>query len=151
MRQLQSYTSLPAGGDASRLSPMARKLKLKPEDSVLVLNAPPAYLALLAPAPKNLHLDLKPDQSFDAVQVFVYNVEELRALGPGAIRAVKPEGLLWVTYPKGGKSRGGTDLPSSPSWSKGDVIGDITGEKGLTPVSFVKVDEVWTAVRFKRA
>ena len=151
MRQLQSYTSLPAGGDASRLSAMARKLKLKPEDSLLVLNAPPAYLALLAPAPKALHLELKPDQSYDAVQLFVYNVEELKSLGPGAIRAVKPEGLLWVTYPKGGKSRDGTDLPASPSWSKRDVIGEITGETGLSPVSFVKVDDVWTAIRFKRA
>lgn len=151
MRQLQSYTSLPAGGDASGLSPMARKLKLKPEDAVLVLNAPPAYLALLVPAPKKLQVEFKPDQSFDAVQLFVHNVEELKALGPGAIRAVKPEGLLWVAYPKGGKSRGGTELPASPWWTKRDVLGEITGETGLSPVSFVKIDEVWTAIRFKRA
>lgn len=151
MRQLQSYSSLPAGGDASGLSPMARKLKLKPDDSLLVLNAPPAYLAELAPAPKHLQVDLKPDQVFDAVQLFVHNVEELKALGPAAIRAVRPDGLLWVAYPKGGNARGRTDLPASPWWTKRDVLGEITGETGLSPVSFVKIDEVWTAVRFKRS
>jgi hypothetical protein len=150
VRRLQSYTSLPAGGDASGLSPIAKKLRLKPEQSVAILNSPPGYLALLDPAPKHLQVELKPDQSFDAVQLFASNVEELRSLGPGAIKAVKPDGLLWIAYPRGGQAEGGTDLPATPWWTKRDVLGEITGETGLKPVAFVKIDDTWTALRFKR-
>lgn len=129
---------------------MAKKLRLKPEHSVAVLNAPPGYLSLLDPAPKHLQVEYRPDQTFDAVQLFVNNEEELRRLGPGAINAVKPDGLLWVAYPKGGRAAGGTDLPATPWWTKRDVLGEITGIAGFKPVAFVKIDETWTALRFKR-
>jgi hypothetical protein len=105
---------------------------------------------LIAPAPADLHLELKPDDIFDAVQLFVSSVEELRALGPAAIKAVKPDGLLWIAYPKGGRSVGATDLPATPWWTKRDVLGEITGETGYKPVAFVKVDETWTALRFQK-
>lgn len=150
MRQLQSFSSLPAGGDPNALSALAKKLRMQPEQSVAVLNAPPGYLAALAPAPKHLQVELGPDQAFDAVQLFVSSVDELRTLGPGAIRAVKPDGLLWIAYPKGGAANGGTDLPATPWWTKRDVLGEIAGETGYKPVAFVKIDDTWTALRFKK-
>jgi hypothetical protein len=151
LRHLQSYTSLPAVGiDESALSALARKLRLKPTHAVAILNSPPGYLALLQPAPAHLQVECKPDQTFDAVQLFVNDTEELRTLGPDAIHAVKPDGLLWITYPQGGQARGATDLPATPSWTKQDVLGEITGETGYKPVAFVKIDDKWTALRFKR-
>jgi len=150
VRHLQSYTSLPAGGvDASKLSALARKLRLAPDHEVLILNAPPGYLALLDPGPAHLQVACKPDQAFDAVQLFVNSTDELRALGPGAIKAVKPDGLLWIAYPRAGRTRGATDLPATPVWTKRDVLGEITGVTGYKPVAFVKIDETWTALRFK--
>jgi hypothetical protein len=152
VRHLQSYSSLPAGGtEATTLSALSKKLRLNPNHRVAIVNSPPGYLALIAPAPADLHLALKPDDTFDAVQLFVDSVEELRALGPAAIKAVKPDGLLWIAYPKGRRSVGATDLPPTPSWTKRDVLGEITGETGYKPVAFVKIDETWTALRFKRA
>jgi len=152
VRRLQSYTSLPAGGvDESSLSALAKKLRLAPTYSVAILNSPPGYLALLDPAPAHLQVAYKPDQTFDAVQLFVNSTDELRELGPGAIKAVKPDGLLWIAYPKGGKTRGATDLPATPWWTKRDVLGEITGVMGYKPVAFVKIDETWTALRFKHA
>jgi hypothetical protein len=152
LRHLQSYTSLPAGGvEESKLSALAKKLRLAPNHAVAILNSPPGYLAQLDPAPAHLQVEFKPDQTFDAVQLFVSSVEQLRTLGPAAIRAVRPDGVLWVTYPRGGKTRSASDLPATPSWSKRDVLGEITGETGYKPVAFVKIDETWTALRFKRA
>jgi len=116
---------------------------------VLILNSPPGYLALLDPGPAHLQVAGKPDQTFDAVQLFVNSTDELRSLGPVAIKAVKPDGLLWIAYPKGGKTRGATDLPATPWWTKRDVLGEITGLPGYKPVAFVKIDETWTALRFK--
>jgi hypothetical protein len=151
VKNLQSYTGLPAiDAREAALSPLAKKLRMKPGHRVAIVNSPPAYLAELAPAPGDLHVEVKPDQSFDVVQLFVNNTEELRALGPNAIRAVKPDGLLWVCYPKGGKTRGASELPTTPSWTKRDVLGEFTGETGYKPVAFVKIDDNWTALRFKR-
>jgi hypothetical protein len=81
----------------------------------------------------------------------VKDADELRRLGPAAIRAVKPEGLLWITYPKGGVTRGATDLPATPWWIKRDVLAEITSVTGYKPVAFVSIDDNWTALRFKRA
>jgi len=78
-------------------------------------------------------------------------VEELRRLGPPAIGAVKPSGLLWITYPKGGPTSGATDLPATPWWTKSDVLGEITAVTGYKPVAFVAIDDNYTALRFKRA
>jgi hypothetical protein len=138
------------GKDAPSLSALAKKLRLVPDHHVAIINAPPGYLAQLAPAPADLSTKLVPSTMYDALQLFVNNVDELRSLGPSAIRAVKPDGLLWIAYPKGGTTRGVTDLPATPWWTKRDVLGEITGVTGYRPVAFIKIDEDLTALRFKR-
>jgi hypothetical protein len=151
VRHLESQRSLLAlGKDSPGLSPLAKKLRMAPNHHVAVVNAPPGYLAQLAPAPTDLFTALKPLTLYDVVQLFVNNVEELKALGAPAIGAVKPDGLLWIAYPKGGKTLGATDLPATPWWTKRDVLGELTGETGYKPVAFVKIDEDWTALRFKK-
>ena len=127
------------------LSPLARKLRLEPAHRVAVLNAPPGYVDKLKPAPEGLRTELEPPELFDAVQLFVTGIEELRSLGPAAIKAVKPGGLLWITCPKDG-----TDLPATPEWMSRDVLGEITSETGYKPVALMKIDETWTALRFNR-
>jgi hypothetical protein len=151
MRHLQSQRSLPAFGvDEPAVSPLAKKLRLTPNHRVAVLNAPVGYLSQLQPGPTEVQVEIEGAQVFDAVLLFVNSVDELRALGPAAIRAVGPEGLLWIAYPKGGATRGATDLPATPWWTKRDVLGEVTGENGYKPVAMVKIDENLTAMRFKR-
>ena len=130
---------------------MAKKLRMTMELQAAVLNAPDGYVEALKPGPAHVETELRPQELYDAVQLFVHDQDELRRLGPAAIRAVKPSGLLWITYPKGGKTRGATDLPATPWWTQRDVLGDITSERGYKPVAFVAIDEDWTALRFKRA
>jgi hypothetical protein len=148
---LDSQRSLPAiKPDHLGLSPMAKKLRLAPEHRVAVLNAPDGYLALLQPGPTDIKTEVQPDVLYDVVVLFVKDVAELRRLGVPAIHATKPNGLLWITYPKGGATKGATDLPATPAWVQRDVLGEITSETGYKAVSFVAVDDHWTALRFKR-
>jgi len=138
MGHLDSQRSLPSlGPDKLGFSPTAKKLRLAAGQRVAILNAPVGYLARLSPGPADISSEVQPSQTYDVVQLFVNSVEELRRLGPSAIRAVKPNGLLWVTYPKGGQTRG--------------VLGEITSVRGYKPVSFVAIDDDYTALRFKRA
>jgi hypothetical protein len=151
MGHLDSQRSLPViGADKTGFSPMAKKLRLAPQHSVAVLNAPDGYVAKLNPGPPDIKTELQPNRAYDAVLLFVKDTDELRRLGPAAIRAAKPTGLLWITYPKGGKTSRATDLPATPWWVQRDVLGEITSETGYKPVAFVAVDSVWTALRFKR-
>jgi len=116
-----------------------------------VLNAPPGYLRQLGPLPEGTKLLARPSRDLDFVQIFAANKSQLQHLGPRAIRAAKPDGILWVAYPKGGKTKAVTDLPASPWWKHRDVLGEITGEKGYRPVAFAKIDETWTTLRFKKS
>ena len=151
LRHLESQRSLLSlGKDSPGLSALAKKLRLAPNHHVAVINAPPGFLMMLAPAPADLYTALKDSTLYDVVLVFVNNVAELRAVGPPAIKAVKPDALLWIAYPKGGPAVGSTDLPATPWWTKRDVLGEITSETGYKPVAFVKLDETWTALRFKK-
>lgn len=70
---------------------------MKPGFRSIVLNAPDGYLSKLSPIPLESQLDGK----FDFVQLFVSNKEEADLMGPKAVQAVKPEGVLWIAYPKG--------------------------------------------------
>lgn len=126
------------------MSELARKLRVPVGGRLAVVNSPEGYLALLGlPAGGT-------GSGLDFVQLFAGSVAELRSLGPGAIRSVREGGLLWITYPKGGKTRGATDLPATPWWHHRDVLGEITGETGWVPVAQVAIDDHWTALRFKR-
>jgi len=115
-----------------------------------VLNPPPGYLRQLEPLPVGMKISSRPSKDLDFVQVFAANAAELRRLGPRAIRAAKPDGILWIAYPKGGKTKGVTDLPATPWWKHRDVLGEITGEKGYRLVAFAKIDETWTTLRFRK-
>jgi hypothetical protein len=148
---LDSHRSLPVlGAEKGGFSALAKKLRLADGQVVLVLDAPEGYLELLRPGPAGIRTDHAPAGVHDAVLLFVKGVEELRRRGAAAIHATKPNGLLWIAYPKGGQTAGATDLPATPAWIQRDVLGEITGEKGYKPVAFVAVDETWTALRFKR-
>jgi hypothetical protein len=152
MGHLDSQRSLPVfGGDKTGFSSIAKKLRLAAGQKVAVLNAPDGYTALLSPGPAEIATRLLPAQGYDVVQLFVNSADELRRLGPDALRAVKPDGLLWITYPKGGVTHGVTDLPATPWWTKRDVLGEITSVTGYKPVAFVAIDDNYTALRFKRA
>ena len=129
---------------------MAKKLRFAAEHHVAVLNAPEGYVTLLSPGPVDIKTELGGNEAFDAVLLFVRDVDELRRLGPAAIHAAKPGGLLWITYPKGGKTKAATDLPATPWWVQRDVLGEITAQTGYKAVAFVAIDETWTALRFKR-
>jgi len=125
------------------MSDLIRKLQMKPGHRALILNAPAGYSDLLAPLPEGVEPDDAVAGTYDWVHLFVRDSGELARLAPAAIGAVNPGGILWISYPK--KSSGvETDLTRDHGWEP--VLG-----AGLTPVSQVAVDDVWSALRFRPA
>ena len=93
-------------------SPLAKKMKLKPGASAAVINTPENYL-------QELRHDNEVSQSlkgkFDWIQIFVKNKSELDTLAPKAAKALKPESILWISFPKG-TSKIQTDLTRDKGW-----------------------------------
>jgi hypothetical protein len=123
---------------------LAKKLLVKPGHRVAVINAPAGYAELLRPLPEGAELVDPSGSPVDVVQVFLRDSAQLERDGPAAVKAMKPDGLLWACYPKGGK-KAGTDLNR-------DILWDLMGKQsGLVGVTLIAVDDTWSAMRFRAA
>ena len=116
-------------------SALMKKLAIKPDYTVLVLNAPEEYMERLPAAPK------KAQGPFDFVQMFVHSKADVDSQAPAAIQALKPGGVLWFTYPKKGSGIK-TDVSRDVGW---DAVYGV----GLRPVSLVAIDDTGSALRFR--
>ena len=125
-------------------SALARKLVIRPGNSVLVVNAPAGYLESLVPLPEGATATDRAGGSFDVVQLFANSRQELEERLRDAMRAVQPGGILWVSYPKLA-SKGAGDLSR-------DRIRELVDEStDWTTVSQVAVDDTWSALRLRPA
>ena len=122
---------------------LTKKLQLKPNHNLLLLNAPEAFArALSAEGYTYTRAEEAPAVgTYDAVQLFVQSIEELEKLGSQAVAMLKPEGMLWIAYPK--KSSGiKTNLNRDNGWAPITAL-------GYAGVRQIAIDDTWSALRFK--
>ena len=115
-------------------SPLAKKMKLKSDLKAAVINAPENYVDMLR---HNTALSPTLNGKFDWIQIFVRNKAELDMLAPKAVRALKPESMLWISFPKGA-SKIQTDLTRDKGW-------DILRNLDLKWINLISVNEMWSA------
>ncbi|MDR3695896.1 YdeI/OmpD-associated family protein [Mucilaginibacter sp.] len=124
------------------MSPVSKKLHIKPNTNWLFYNAPANYLSVLEPLPEGVMPVFEPDGSFDGIQLFVKNSGELKNGLMVISPLLKADTIFWVTYPK--KSSGiPSDLEMMGTW-------DEPAKYGLRTVSAASIDETWTAIRLKQ-
>jgi hypothetical protein len=122
-------------------SALARKLQLRPGYKITLVNAPPDMAEKLRPLPEHATVTTA-SAPRDAVIAFAKDQADLGKVAAQAIKAVKPDGLLWLAYPKG-TAKVKTDLNR-------DVLWQIVEERhGLEGVTLVAVDQTWSAMRFR--
>jgi len=117
---------------------LARKMKLNPGAHAAIINAPPNYLDGLkhdSEITESLH------GKFDWVQLFVQNKAELDKLAPKAAKALKPNSILWISFPKG-SSKIQTDLTRDKGW-------ESVRSLDLKWITLISVNETWSAFSFR--
>jgi hypothetical protein len=119
---------------------IARKLFIRENYTVLLLNAPKGYREALGELPKGAKIVSQANSPVDFIQLFAAQKAEMTELFRKAKPLLKQDGLLWATYPKAGQLD--TDLKREVVWQCGQVV-------GMHPVSQIAVDDVWSALRFK--
>ena len=112
----------------------AAKLGIRPDATVYPINPPGDYAALVGGLPADATLVTGP--AADVVHAFASTLAELSTHGQTAVEAARPGGLVWISYPKGGRSE-----------RKRDMLHDAI--PGWPPVTQIAVDEVWSALRFR--
>ena len=117
-------------------SSLAKKLKLRPGARAAVVNAPDGYLDTLG-SPAGMPIGTSLDGPLDWIQAFVADSAELAAVVPGITKAVAPDGLVWICYPKGSSKRQ-TDLTRDRGW------GPLEGSD-LMWLTLVSIDDTWSA------
>lgn len=115
-------------------STLAKKMKLKPNAKAAVINAPENYVDELR---HDTALSPTLRGKFDWIQIFVRNKAELDVLAQKAAKALRPESMLWISFPKG-SSKIQTDLTRDKGWESLQAL-DL---KWLTLIS---VNETWSA------
>jgi hypothetical protein len=122
---------------------LLKKLLVKPGNRVLVLNPPPGWLegGLGAPPERVEVTGQAGGGGFDVVHLFVRDGGELRRFALEAVAALRPGGILWVSYPKR-SSKVDTDLTRDRGWDRLDAA-------GWQAVTQVSVDATWSALRFR--
>src|SRR5256885_2786675 len=79
----------------------------------------------------------------DMVQLFVVDRATLEHEFAAGYQALRPGGLLWVTYPSAG-SGAATDLSRNHGWG-------VLHRAGLTATDELDLDASWEALRFRPA
>jgi hypothetical protein len=123
---------------AASTKPVIQKLLLKPGSRALVLNPPAGYLDQF---PSDIQVEQQPgDGPYDFIQVFATRSDELVSLAPKLRAATRPNGLVWISYPKG---------KALPTDLNRDVVRVTLEPLGIEVVSQVAIDETWSALRAK--
>lgn len=115
-------------------STLAKKIKLKPGVKAAVIRAPENYLEELQ---HDVQISSTLRGKFDWIQLFVKNKAELDKLAPMAAKALKPESMLWIAFPKG-TSKIQTDLTRDKGW-------DELQKLDLKWINLVSINETWSA------
>ncbi len=124
-------------------SSLVKKLQLKPGQRMVVINPPAGYAERLAKALEGIEVVIKAPSRSEAMLVFVNTLAEVSRLTPKGIRSVKPNGLLWIAYPKG-SAKVKTDVNR-------DRLQEAVEPLGWSGVRLIAMDEVWSVMRFRPA
>ena len=115
-------------------SPLAKKMKLKSGLKAAVINAPESYVEELR---HDTAMSPTLNGKFDWIQIFVKSKAELEGLAPKAAKALRPDSMLWISFPKG-SSKIQTDLTRDKGWESLRAL-------DLKWITLVSVNETWSA------
>ena len=121
-------------------TPLARKLGITPDATILLLNAPKDYCAWLgAPAKGATFVTKSPKDGCTIVHLFVENAVELARDLPKAREAIASDGMIWVSWYKK-SARIPTDVTE-------DLVRRLALKTDLVDVKVCAVTEIWSGLK----
>lgn len=127
---------------AAGATPLARKLGLSEGQAVCYVNPPDGFEELVGEVPDGLRVLSDLDGPLDLVVCFVSARRVLEQRLTALRRAIEPDGMLWVAWPK--RASGvETDVTE-------DVVRDVALPRGLVDVKVCAIDATWSGLKLTR-
>ena len=121
-------------------TPLAKKLGYKNGYRALWLAAPGEYAALLTPMPDGVTVETTAgDTPYDVVHLFVPSIASLDQMLPKARAALKPDGMIWVSWYK--------RAAKIPTDVTEDVIRERALRTDLVDVKVCAVSDIWSGLK----
>lgn len=115
------------------------KLGITEGSSLFFINTPDDYKKLLGKLPLKTKMLKKIGSNIDFIHFFTLTKKDLKKNFPKLKKALKKDGMLWVSWPKGKNYN--TDL-------KENIIRDIGLEYGLVDVNVIAINDTWSGLKF---
>ncbi|HKP30482.1 MAG TPA: hypothetical protein VJU15_13805 [Gemmatimonadales bacterium] len=125
-------------------TPLFKKMNLKDQKEILVLNAPSSFDAEL-----RVLKGVKVLRSAAGLKVidfaiaFVMKQAEVDAAARTLGKLAKGDAVVWFAYPKQSSKRYQSEIHRDHGW-------DVIGKEGFEPVRAVAIDEDWSGLRVRR-
>jgi len=130
--------------EPSSMSKTFKKLNLRNEAEIVVLDAPESFEHELdSLGDVTVFRSIPTKRSIDFALVFAPNRQCLTELAPKIIAACGDDAVLWFAYPKKSSRKYSSDISRGSGW-------EILGQAGFEGVRQVALDEDWSALRFRR-
>jgi hypothetical protein len=121
-------------------TPLPKKLGIKPNQRIALVNAPNDFSKVLGRLPENAAIVKRLNGPLDLILLFVDREQTLAKQFPILANKLQSNGMIWVAWPK--KSSGvATDLVF-------EKVQRIGLDCGLVDVKICAVDDVWSGLKF---
>jgi len=120
-------------------TPLAQKLGIKPDSTVVLIGAPANYRKLLGAPARSVTFTARANANSSFIHLFVRKRRELEGKLAQLRRKIADTGTLWVSWPK--KSAGlETDVTE-------DVVRGVALPMDFVDIKVCAVDEIWSALK----
>jgi hypothetical protein len=133
-------TSKPAAVAGYSGKPLVEKLGIRPGYRISIANAPGQFLRLLGRLPEGVVLLAGRASGLDVLHLFVVDGGQLTEAFPRAKQRIKPDGMLWVSWPK--------QTSGLKSDLNENTVREIGLAHGLVDVKVAAIDLDWSALKF---
>ena len=129
--------------DVNGMSPLWKKMNLKDQPTIVVLNAPESFEAeLTLTGGAKVVRDVSKVKLVEFAVAFVVKQAELDAAAKALAEKADGDAILWFAYPKGTSKRYKCEFNRDSGWGELERVGFET-------VRAVAIDEDWTGLRFR--
>lgn len=118
-------------------TPLVKKLGIKPNDKIKVVDAPEGYWDWLTPLPDGISTSATKD--FNFIHVFVQKRKSFEQELLSLQKKMKQDGMIWVSWPKK-SAKMDSDLDEN-------IIRDFALKNKLVDVKVCAVSDIWSGLK----
>lgn len=121
-------------------TPLAKKLGIKSDFKIQLINQPSYYLDLFTNLPSNIKILNDKTVKKNLIHYFAKNAKQLTKDIQQLKKEIEQDGIIWISWPKK-TSKMQTDVTEH-------LVRDLGLANNLVDIKICAIDEIWSALKF---